>query len=102
MIMAMRTILPPRIIRKVSGSAPSATEKRAAKTTSIVNITATLVADIRAWAQVWITKAKNVANMAVNKMTAQTCVSGGATNPLTEAGTNETRAQVANWTKVSA
>jgi hypothetical protein len=46
--MAISTMVPPIARRRVKGSIPYAKENRAAKTTSIVNITATLVVEMRA------------------------------------------------------
>lgn len=46
--MAVSTRAPPIARRRVKGSIPYAKENRAAKTTSIVSITATLVVEIRA------------------------------------------------------
>jgi hypothetical protein len=70
--MAMSTKLPPIARRRVKGSIPYANENRAANTTSIINITATLVVEIRACDQVWITKAIAVAKTAVKITTAHT------------------------------
>jgi hypothetical protein len=46
--MAINTHVPPSASRTVKGSIPYMKEKSAAKTTSIVKITATLVVEIRA------------------------------------------------------
>jgi hypothetical protein len=62
---AARTIAPPMRTFTVSVSPPKITANKAAKTTSIVIITATFVADICACDQVWITNAIAVQIIAV-------------------------------------
>ena len=99
---AINTKVPPIAKRRVNGSIPYIKEKSAAKTTSIVKITATFVVEILACDQVWITKAKAVAKIAVKMMTDQTCISGGATKPLIEAGIAERIAHPINCITVSA
>jgi hypothetical protein len=93
-IIAIRIKEPPMRIRRVNGSNPSKTEKKAANTTSVVRITATLTAEILACDQVWTMNARKVANTAVKATTLHVWISGGGVKPDIEAGIPATIAQV--------